>query len=409
METKETEELLGKIKSQMEEVIMKKGYASKDELSAIDAKIKAFEGLDVKALSSVFDVIQKQGAEITAMKEHGSDNGKFKTLREQVAEYQTKHKEVIQKIKAGNKSDLPAFEFKGAPTTPMVPSSALNGSAYLPVPQIDTTLNDLRRVQPTFWDYIPKGRTSQAAYVWVNKTDANGSPNFIGAGEAKPRISFELNTEISVAKKVAASLKIATELLDDIDGMTSFIEGELSYTVKAALNTALMTGTLSSTVPAGIQTFSQAFDLTGIATSDPDEYDAIVAAVTQVRTNFIDGALTVFVNPQDFANLLLAKQTKNRNIAVVYNGGAMIIAGALVVQDNNITAGNVQVAALDLLKTLIYKDFTVTFGWENDDFTKNLVTAVAEIRLHSFHSVNNEQAFVYDSFADIKSAIDSGS
>ncbi len=408
METKETEELLGKIKSQMEEVIMKKGYASKDELAAIDAKIKAFEGLDVKALSSVFDVIQKQGAEITAIKEHGTETGP-KSLRDQVAEYQTKHKEVIQKIKAGNKQELPAFEFKGAPTTPMVPSSALNGSAYLPVPQIDTTLNDLRRVQPTFWDYIPKGRTSQAAYVWVNKTDPNGSPNFIGAGVAKPRISFELNTEISVAKKVAASLKIATELLDDIDGMTSFIEGELSYTVKAALNTALMTGTLSSTVPAGIQTFSQSFDLTGINTSDPDEYDSIVAAVTQVRTNFIDGALTVFVNPQDFANLLLAKQTKNRNIAVVYNGGAMIIAGALVVQDNNITAGNVQVAALDLLKTLIYKDFTVTFGWENDDFTKNLVTAVAEIRLHSFHSTNDEQAFVYDSFADIKSAIDSGS
>ncbi|MEY4931157.1 MAG: hypothetical protein RI909_1881, partial [Bacteroidota bacterium] len=46
---------------------------------------------------------------------------------------------------------------------------------------------------------------------------------------------------------------------------------------------------------------------------------------------------------------------------------------------------------------------------ENDDFTKNLVTAVAEMRLHSFHSANDEEAFVYDSFADIKSAIDSGS
>ena len=410
MENKETVELLAQIKNQMEEAIMKKGFASKEELSAIDAKLKAFEGLDVKALSSVMDVLVKQGADITAMKEKGNKSNEDYSVRSQVIAYHEKNREAISKVKAGDKNvSLPTMEIKAAPTSPMVPSSFLNSSAYLPVPEINTSLNDLRRVQPTFWDFLPKGSTSQAAYVWVNKTDANGSPNFIGAGVAKPGVSFELTTETSVAKKIAASLKCATELLDDIDGMVSFIEGELSYKLKNVLNTTLMTGTSSSTVPAGIQTFSQAFDLTGVQTSDPDEYDCIVAAVTQVKTNYIDTPLTVFVNPQDFANLLLAKQTKNRNIAVVYNGGAMIIAGAMVVQDNNIAAGYVQVAALDLLKTLIYKGFTVSFGWENSDFTLNLVTAIAEMRLHSFHSVNDEQAFIYDAFADIKTAIDSGS
>jgi len=405
----EAKEILDQIKGQTEEMITKKGFVTKAEYDAlIETKMNEVKGMNEKAKGELMDILVKQGAEITAMKDKGQEPTDY-SVRAQVKSYHEKHKELIAKVKSGQKVELPAFELKGAPTSPMVPSSALNSSAYFPVPEINTQLNDLRRVQPTFWDFLPKGRTAQAAYVWVNKTDANGSPAFIGAGVAKPGVSFELTSEISNAKKIAASLKIATELLDDIDGMTSFIEGELSYTLKKVLNTTLMTGTSSSTVPAGIQTFSDAFTLSGVSTSDPDEYDCIVAATTQVRTAYIDSPLTVFINPQDFANLLLAKQTKNRNIAVVYNGGAMIINGALVVQDNNITAGNVQVAALDLLKTLIYKDFVVTFGWENDDFTKNLVTAVAEMRVHSFHSANDEAAFVYDSFADIKTAIDSGS
>lgn len=403
--TQEIQEVLATIKSQTEELLNKKGFISKDEF---ESKFNQLQEAEQKNQEKLLTVLQKQGADIAAMKEQGQ-NVEGQSLRKQVENYVTTNKESVKKIKAGHKVELPAFEYKGVPTSPMVPSSFLNSSAYLPVPEINTSLNDLRRVMPTFWDLLPKGRTSQAAYVWVNKTDANGSPAFIGPGVAKPRVSFELTTEISNAKKIAASLKTATELLEDIDGMTSFIEGELSYTVKNIVNTTLMTGTLSSTVPAGVQTFSKSFDLTGINVSDPDLYDAIFAGVTQVRTNYIENPVTVFVNPQDFANLMLAKNTKNRNIAVVYNGGAMYINGALVVQDNNISAGNVQFACLDLLKTLIYKDFTISFGWENDDFTKNLITAVGEIRLHSFHSANDEEGFVYDSFSDIITAIDSGS
>jgi len=299
----EAKEILDQIKGQTEEMITKKGFVTKAEYDTlIETKMNEVKGMNEKAKAELMDILVKQGAEITAMKDRGVEPVDY-SVRAQVKSYHEKHKDLIAKVKSGQKVELPAFELKGAPTSPMVPSSALNSSAYFPVPEINTQLNDLRRVQPTFWDFLPKGRTAQAAYVWVNKTDANGSPAFIGAGVAKPGVSFELTSEISNAKKIAASLKIATELLDDIDGMTSFIEGELSYTLKKVLNTTLMTGTSSSTVPAGIQTFSDAFTLSGVSTSDPDEYDCIVAATTQVRTAYIDSPLTVFINPQDFAKL----------------------------------------------------------------------------------------------------------
>src|SRR5690606_16756370 len=114
------------------------------------------------------------------------------------------------------------------------------GSAYLPVPQIDTNVIDLVRLQPTFFDYLIKGRTNRAAYVWINKTNKQGNAVFIGEGVLKPLASFELATEISNAKKVAERMKASTEILEDIEGFASLIENELRYEVLMAVNNALL-------------------------------------------------------------------------------------------------------------------------------------------------------------------------
>lgn len=411
-EEKVIKDLLGKVKTQTEEMISKKGFITKEDQKEIEEKIKALEGIDAEGLKSllnsdkgIMSIVQKMGAEITALKESGSNRNEDLSIRGQVAAWQLKHKDIIAKIKAGNKMDIPEFEFK-APNSPMTPSNTYNGSAYLPKPQFEAGVHEIRRVQPTFWDYLTKGRTSQAAYVWVNKTDAQGSAAFIGPGVAKPPVSFELTTEISNAKKIAASEKIAIELLDDIEGMTSFIENELRYKVLARLNTTLMTGVLSSTVPAGIQTISVGYTLSGVQAENPNNFDAIRAAVAQLRTGFFYGPITVFVNPVDAANMDLTKSTDGVYLLPPFStANGQTVAGATIVEDNNVAVGFFQAAVLDLFKVLIYKDFRIAWGWENDDFTKNLVTVIGEVRLHSFHSNNDAGAFIYDSFEDVKAAI----
>lgn len=406
-------DLLGKVKSQTEEMISKKGFLTKEDQKEIEDKMKALEGIDIEGVKSllnsdkgIMSIVQKQGAEITALKEAGNGKPEDLSIRGQVAAWQTKNKDVIARIKAGQKIDIPDFELKE--NSPMTPSNTYNSSAYLPKPQFEAGLHDLRRVSPTFWDYIPKGRTSQAAYVWVNKIDASGSAAFIGAGVSKPGISFELETEVSNAKKIAVSLKTAIELLDDIEGMTSFIEGELAYALKAKLNTTLMTGTLSSTVPAGISTVSVAYTLTGVETANPNNFDAIRAVVAQIRLGFFYGPITVFVNPVDAANMDLTKASDSGvyMLPPFSTANGQQVAGAVIVEDANIPAGYFQAAVLDLFKVLIYKDFRIAWGWENEDFTKNLVTVIGEMRVHSFHSDNDAGAFVYDTFANVISAID---
>ncbi len=241
-------------------------------------------------------------------------------------------------------------------------------------------------------------------YPWVNKKVPadSGAAGFIGPGIAKPGTSFTLEVEKSNAKKVAVSMKVATELLEDVDGMTTMIQTELAYQLKAKVNTTLMTGVLSGTVPAGVQTFSLGFTTSGLSTVNPNNWDCARAVIAQMRKAFINGPIVIFMNPIDIANMDMEKAISQGQYLGI---SARPIPGGIIVEDNNIAVGYLQAIALDCLKTLIYKDFVVTYGWENADFTLNLVTAIAEMRIHSFHSENDAAGFVFDDLADIKSQI----
>ncbi len=416
-EQKLKDDVLLSIKTQTEAQLQTR--AKKEDIdAAITAAMLQFKDIDLEGLRSmlkadtgVMKVLVDMGKKMTELEEKAGkkEDATNLSVRAQVEAWQKEHKDVISKIKAQGKDGLPALEIRVA--SPMTPANTYNGSAYLPQPQFEAGIHELRRVQPTFWDYLTKGRTSSAAYVWVNKKNPLGAAAFIGPGVAKPGVSFEIETEISNAKKIAVSEKVAIELLDDIDGMTSWITNELAYQLKKKLNTTLMTGVLSSTVPAGVQTFSTTYTTHGVYTSNPNNFDAIRAVVAQLRLGFFggpsDGPIVVFINPVDAANMDLTKADDSGvyMLPPFSTQSGQIVAGARVVEDNNITAGYFQAMMIDLFKVLVYKDFTITWGLENDDFTKNLRTAIAEMRIHSFHSDVDELGFIYDSFATVKTAI----
>ncbi len=354
------------------------------------ALIKAME----ERVNETIEELKKRGAEDMS-------------VRSQVAKWQEDNKVAIGKIKEGTAAELKAFVLDTRAAATMTVGSNLGGSAYLPTPALYGNLNDLVRVLPTFWDYLKKGKTKSATLYWVNKKNPDGAAAFIGEGVAKPPIDFELATETSNAKKIAASLKASTEILDDVDLMESYILEELRYKLHSVLNTTLMTGVFSGTVPAGIQTVSVPFSLAGLETENPNNFDAIRSLVAQIRAGNFAGAITVFVNPVDGANMDMSKaNSQGQYILPPFSTvDGKNIGGATVVEDNNVPVGYVQAAVLDLFKVIIYQDLTIKWGWEDDDFTKNLITVIAEMRIHSFHSENNAGAFIYDTFANIKTAI----
>lgn len=371
----------------------------KAELVSLKDKMEAMKG-DSELLKNLKAEVAKTNLAIEALKEGGNKaDGRLKSVNAQIEDWYKENKEAIAVIKAGKKAELSPMRIKTAANSPMTPSNTYSASTYLPQVEYIPGVTDIVRVEPTFWDYIKKGRTGSATLIWVNKYTSGGAADFIGPGVAKPGVSFKLQSEISVAKKVAASAKCATELLDDIPGMQTFIEQELQYQLRDMQNQAVMSATVSSTDIQGIQGLSTTYTLSTVKTTNPNNWDAIIAAVAQLRSGNLKGAVTAFVNPVDMANMILTKATSQGQLFVPAQTGVKIV------EDNNVAVGYVQLALLDYYKVSIYKDMEITFGWENDDFTKNLVTGVCESRIHQWFSANHTGAFIYDTFANIRTAI----
>lgn len=425
----EKQKLLDSIQKKINDALATR--ATKDELKAIsDAQKESLKDIPLDALRAMADdktgvmaKLAEQGLEITKLKNASKESEqKDMSVRGQIKAWlESKPAElggtrsvsdIVKDISNGIKSQLPPLEIR-AVDSPMTVATVNSGSSpYIGRVEIDSMANAILRYPNVFWETIKKGRTSAPTYVWVNKTNPEGAAAFIGAGVAKPGISFELVAETSIAKKIADSAKAGTELLQDIDGMASFIEDELREQLMLKVNSTLMTGVASSTVPAGIQTVSQNFAFytdaaANIKTTNPTYMDCIRAAIAALRSGKLTGDITVFVNSIDAANMDLSKATDSGVYLLppfTTNNGQQI-AGAKVVEDQNVPVGYFQAAFMKYYRVLIYKDFTVTWGWENDDFTKNLVTAIGEMRLHQFVNSIHTGAFLYDTFANVKTAI----
>jgi len=370
---------------------------------------EAFSKLDAGVDKAEYETLKSEHVEamatLKALTETGTKSAN-KSVREQVTEFLTANKEKFEAFKKGETKsfDMPILINK-APAV-MLESTNLGGSVYLPFPERVSGYTEIARNRPVpIETYANTSGTSSAVITWVNMVNPEGTAQFIGEGVLKPLIDFNFETETSTARKVADRIKVSTEMLEDIDFMVSAIENELRYQVDMAVDAALLSGNGTAPNLKGITGYAGGYVLTTVKTTTPNKSDAIMAAATQIKSlNF--NPTHAFVNTIDAANMELTKDNEGRYIIPPFQSAdGLTISGLRVVVSNQIPVGSVLVA--DMMKFVVrnYKAFTVRYGWENDDFSKNLVSVIGERRLHAYASNNNTGAFVYDTFNNIQTAI----
>lgn len=70
------------------------------------------------------------------------------------------------------------------------------------------------------------------------------------------------------------------------------------------------------------------------------------------------------------------------------------------------TAGDFLVMDSTFANLRVREDVTITMGYENDDFTKNLITILAEKRLAHYVKSNHGKAFVKGTFTTAKALLE---
>ena len=335
---------------------------------------------------------------------------RLKSLGEQIADA---CKGFVTEINGVKTIDVEALKKKGGVKFDVVVKAAADpvmttgGSPVAGGITIDDQISVAPRKRASIRDVANVASISTPSVVYAELKDVTGDAAWVPEGGLKPSMTASVETVTVSAGKVALTAKVTTEVLQDIPQLEREIEAEIINKIGLKEEDGIFNGTGTGGQIKGVGDSIPAFSLTGIEVSkSPNMYDAIVAAYTQIVSvsNMAYSPNAIRMNPVDYANMQLTKND-NGDYIRPFKIGDELITGLRVIQDPNVTLGSFQMGDFRYLFIRDYVVLSMSIGWENDDFTKNLVTILGEKRMLAYIKSQYKTAFVADTFANVITAI----
>ena len=372
---------------------------------------KAVKEAVEKATEPLINELKEVKEEIMSVKEQATDK-----VLESYAEQLTKAiKENHEKIKEISKAGSGVVEItlkavadittaNGVNTAP----PAITGTQQAPLQNVNLREMGILPLTNNF-------NTSLAAYPYTEAKPKDGDYAFLAEGAIKPQIDFSWETNYAKPVKVAAWERLTEESVQDVAGLESVARDFLFKKHNLKKSKGILSGDGIAPNPKGATTYGRVFSAgpLALAVVKPNFMDVVNACITDIYTthNYQDEmpymASLVLVNPSDFYIQLVS--AKDLNGLPLYPQAGLfnqvVIGGVTIVPEESIPAGKIFVCDMTKYNTTNYMPYTVKIGWVNDDFIKNQFVILGESRFHAFVKKLDEQAFIYDDIATIKTAI----
>ena len=321
----------------------------------------------------------------------------------------------IDKIKAIHTAGTGVVEFELKAVADITTASGVNtsppaitGTQQAPLGNIN--LRDFNVAMLT--TNIP---TSLSAYPYTEAKPKDGDYTFLAEGAIKPQIDFSWETNYAKPVKIAAWLRLTDEAVTDVVGLQAVANDFLRKKHNLKKSNGILFGDGIAPNPKGATVYGRVFAAGAMAgaVATPNFMDVVNACITDISTthNYQDEmpymANLVMVNPVDFFLQLVS--AKDLNGLPLYPTASLfktvVIGGVTIIPEESIPTGKIFVADMSKYNTTDYVGYTVKIGWVNDDFIKNQFVILGESRFHAFVKKLDEQAFIYDDVATIKTAI----
>ena len=411
---KATVELLKSMSNAIEERMKEYLNGTIDKDAMENAIAEAIKGIDSKEeLKSVKEQINEVKECLVRMKgAFETKGGKVvvKSLEQQVEEQFKEFitfrdgKKVVD-IKAaceqgkGKKATLNLVIEKAA--APITTASVHNVGAF-----VDSISSTEPRSESVIRQYANVAQASGRGVLYAEFAPGEGDAEWVAEGGVKPLLSGEVNEVNIVAGKVALGAKLTEETLSDFPQLVAEIRAEIISRIGLAEEEGILNGTGTGGQVQGVAKTMPGFSLSTLEVEKPNIYDAIVAGYTQIISvsNMSYRPNLVLVNPLDYAQMQLAKDVNGQYLRP-FKAGDELIKGLEVVTTTAVAQGEVVMGDFNYLNIRDVWALTITFGWENDDFTKNLVTMIGEKRLVPYIKSQYKTAFLKDTIANIIAGI----
>lgn len=365
---------------------MKNESVTKAELIEVMSKIADLQakGNDVDALKAN---IEEVAIKVLELQTKGAANNVPESLETLLKEKQDELKAMKEKSGASVQIVLKA---------PGTMALSTNVTGQNPQAERETGITRIVRRNPFILDLVNVGTIMSNVWEWVEQKNLDGGAAMTAEGAAKSQADFDLFIASANVKKVTAYIKVTKEMLDDVELMRSEIDQELRELINLKIDDQLLNGTGATVNLSGINQTATAWAAGAFALTipTPNVFDVIRTAINQVRVNLFEPNYIV-MHPTDVTKMDLAKASDGHYVLppFISNDGTTV-SGIRVVSNTGIVVGNFLVGDFTKYGVRFKEGLTINVGYENDDFTKNLVTILAEARLVGRVKSNHYGAFV---------------
>jgi HK97 family phage major capsid protein len=186
-------------------------------------------------------------------------------------------------------------------------------------------------------DLIPAGRTTNAAIVYMEETGfTNTAAEHVESTGAMVEATLALTQRSVTVQEIGVWLPVTRQQLEDVEGITSYIDNRLSFMLRQRLDSQIIVGTGLTCFLAGLLANAgrQTFVLAG------DQLDAIYDAARRVRVTGRANPNAVIVHPNDWQPIRLKRSNDGLYILGNPNEPLSRIWGMQVVESDAITEGS---------------------------------------------------------------------
>ncbi|MEH6721046.1 MAG: phage major capsid protein [Aurantimonas endophytica] len=245
----------------------------------------------------------------------------------------------------------------------------------------------------TVRDLLTQGRMDGNTLEYVKETGFVNNAAPVAEGAAKPESDLKFDLVSTSAKVIAHWMKASRQALSDVSQLRSIIDQRLLYGLAYVEEAQLLNGDGTGQNLFGIIPQATAYSAP-FTPSAPTAIDTMRLAMLQAALAEYPATGHV-MHPTDWARIELTKNAGGDYIIGVPQGTAQPTLWSLpVVTTQAIAVDKFLTGAFQLGAQVFDRwDARVETGYVNDDFTKNLVTILAEERLAL--AVYRPEAFIY--------------
>lgn len=395
---KELGELGGKIDKKLEDHSKKWGEYSKEVKDAVMAELKPemdkhnamadkylkiqeqLDGIDTKIQRLPFGSKEAKKGFADSVKEvlvHLKEKGNG-SIKSYLAE---KGRTGEIELKIDDMTQANSFE-----STAVVQTQHVPGIKFDP----DTTF----RVR----DLIAPGTTDSNGIEYVQEEAFTDSTDVTSEGQEYKQSDFDLKLKTATVRKITAYIIVSEEMLEDVEGLNSYISLRLPSKMKLKENYQLLYGDGTGINLSGLTKNATAY-VDELADTKVSEIDILVSALKQVRTSEYDPTFAL-IHPTEALKIKLKKDDNGQYIQPwIFMGNKDInLDGVRIIVSSAITAGDFLVGDGGAAQVFDRRQMTLEMTNTNEDnFVKGMVTVRISERITV--AVYRPKGFIYGTFA----------